>query len=211
MKSLLILFLFTTVGCLGPVKELYPADEEKRLVSVYIISHGWHAGIAVEKSAIIHHLPNHQEIPDSRYLKFGWGDEKYYTNQNAGFWLMLRAAILPTRSVIHVVGIDIPVERYFSGSKVIKIQVSQEGADNLGMFVEKRFRRNSSGEVEVAAEGLYNNSIFFRANGRYYLPKTSNIWTARALRQTGYPITPIYSFTSGNVVQQAKKDGDKIQ
>jgi uncharacterized protein (TIGR02117 family) len=211
MKGLLILLLIATAGCLGPVKELYPADEERRPVSVYIISHGWHAGIAIEKSAIEEYLPNHQEMPDSRYLKFGWGDERYYSDQEAGFWLMLRAAILPTRSVIHVVGIDIPPERYFSGSKVIRVQVSQDGADHLGMFVEKRFRRNSAGEVEVAANGLYSNSIFFRANGRYYLPKTSNIWTARALRQTGYPITPIYAFTSGNVVKQAKRDGTEIQ
>jgi uncharacterized protein (TIGR02117 family) len=210
MKLTLILALFLLSGCLGPVKELYPDNEEQRPVAVYIVSHGWHAGIAIESSAIKAILPEHPEMPEARYLKFGWGDGRYYMDSEAGFWLMIRAALLPTRSVLHVVGVDIPVERYFSGSKVIKIQVSEEGAKKMGEFIEKRFRKNSSGEVEFETAGLYTNSSFFRATGRYYLPKTSNVWTARALRQTGYPITPIYSFTSGNVVRQARKDGIEV-
>lgn len=211
MKGLLLLIFFFTTGCLSPVKELYPDDESERTVSVYIVSHGWHAGIAIEASAIEEYLPPHPDMPSAKFLKFGWGDGRYYTDSEAGFWLMMRAALLPTRSVIHVVGIDLPVERYFSGSKVIQIKVSAEGAKKMGEFVEERFRRDEYGEIVLEADGLYTNSVFFQATGRYYLPKTSNIWTARALRQTGYPITPIYSFTSGNVVQQAKRDGIEIQ
>jgi len=211
MKGFLLLILIIASGCLSPVKELYPEDENERPVTVYIVSHGWHAGIAIEASAIEEYLPPHPDMPSARYLKFGWGDGRYYTDSEAGFWLMMRAALLPTRSVIHVVGIDIPVERYFSGSKIIQIKVSEEGAKKMGEFVENRFRRDENDKVVLEADGLYTNSVFFQATGRYYLPKTSNIWTARALRQTGYPITPIYSFTSGNVVQQAKRDGVEIQ
>jgi uncharacterized protein (TIGR02117 family) len=211
MKGLLLLILLIATGCLSPVKELYPEDESERPVSVYIVSHGWHAGIAIEASAIEEYLPSHPDMPSARFLKFGWGDGRYYTDSEAGFWLMMRAALLPTRSVIHVVGIDIPVERYFSGSNIVQIKVSEEGAKKMGEFVEKRFRKDNNGDFIFAADGLYTNSVFFQATGRYYLPKTSNIWTARALRQTGYPITPIYSFTSGNVVQQAKRDGVEIQ
>lgn len=211
MKGFLLLILIIASGCLSPVKELYPEDENERPITVYIVSHGWHAGIAIEASAIEEYLPPHPDMPSARYLKFGWGDGRYYTDSEAGFWLMMRAALLPTRSVIHVVGIDIPVERYFSGSKIIQIKVSEEGAKKMGEFVENRFRRDENDKVVLEADGLYTNSVFFQATGRYYLPKTSNIWTARALRQTGYPITPIYSFTSGNVVQQAKRDGVEIQ
>lgn len=208
---LLLLTVLVLSGCLGPVKELYPEDEGQRPIAVYIVSHGWHAGIAIEASAIRDHLPVHPDMPSAEYLKFGWGDGRYYPDTDAGFWLMLRGALLPTRSVIHVVGIDIPVERYFSRSKVIKIQVSEEGAEEMGKFVAKRFRLDSDGEARVAADGLYRNSIFYEATGRYYLPKTSNVWTARALRQTGYPITPVYSLTSGNVVKQARKEGVVVQ
>ncbi len=210
LRFLLPIVVFLS-GCLGPVRDLYPEDESDRPVTVYIVSHGWHAGIAIESEAIIDYLPDHPDIPQARYLKFGWGDGRYYTDTEAGFWLMLRAALLPTRSVLHIVGIDISMENYFTGSQIIEIKVSEEGARKMGEFVERRFRRNSDGEVIYAADGLYTNSVFFEARGRYYLPKTSNVWTARALRQTGYPITPIYSLTSGNVVQQARKDGRVIR
>jgi uncharacterized protein (TIGR02117 family) len=205
------IFLIFISGCLGPVKELYPEDPEERPVPVYLVSHGWHVGIAIEKSYIEHQLPEHAEMPQAAYLKFGWGDRRYYTDSDAGFWLMMRAALLPTRSVIHVVGIDMPVERYFSASRTVKVQVTEQGAQKMGEFIADRFRKNSDGTVLFAADGLYANSSFFEANGRYYLPKTSNRWTARALRQTGFPITTFYSFTSGNVIQQARKDGELIQ
>ena len=207
----LLLFLLFTSGCLSPVSELYPDDPELRPVSVYVISHGWHVGIAVESAAIQRQLPEHEQIPQTEWLKFGWGDGRYYTDSDAGFWLAVRAALLPTRSVIHVVGIDIPVDRYFPGSTIVEIKVTEEGAEEMGKFIADRFRLDDEGSPRFISDGLYGNSYFFEATGRYYLPKTSNTWTARALRQTGYPITPIYSLTSGNVIQQARKDGNVIQ
>ncbi|MEX0944987.1 MAG: DUF2459 domain-containing protein [Balneolaceae bacterium] len=197
-------------GCLGPVTDLYPDNIDERPIPVYVVSHGWHVGIAIEKVYIAHLLPNHPEMPNSKILKFGWGDNKYYPESDAGFGLMLRAGLLPTRSVIHVVGIDIPIERYFSASRVVQIQISEKGAEKLGEFIADRFQLNNEGMAQIAAEGLYTNSIFFKANGLYFLPKTSNTWTARALRKTGYPITPFYSLTSGNVIKQAREEGRMI-
>ena len=97
------------------------------------------------------------------------------------------------------------------GSDIIKVQITQLGADKFAEFVNDRFRLDEDGNVQFNSEGLYTNSSFFEATGRYYLPKTSNTWTARALRRTGYPITPFYSMTSGNVIQQARKDGEIIR
>ncbi|MCC5904599.1 MAG: DUF2459 domain-containing protein [Balneolaceae bacterium] len=211
IRLLIPISLIFICGCLGPVKDLYPEDPEKRPVPVYLVGHGWHVGIAIEKIYIEHLLPEHPDIPQSTFLKFGWGDGRYYTDSEAGFWLMMRAAVLPTRSVIHVVGIDMPVERYFYASRIVRVKVSEQGAEKLGEFVADRFRRDSDGEVIYAADGLYSNSSFYEANGRYYLPKTSNTWTARALRQTGFPITPTYSLTSGNVIQQARKEGELLE
>lgn len=208
--TLLPILLFFT-GCLSPIQELYPQDELERPVPVYIVSHGWHAGIAIESEYIEHLLPDHPKMPKARFLKFGWGDQRYYSESDAGFGLMMRAALLPTRSVLHVVATDLPIDRYFVASRVVRLQITPEGAEQLGLFISDRFRKDENGNVQVVADGLYSNSQFFAATGRYYLPKTSNTWTARALRQTGYPITPIYSLTSGNVIKQALKEGNSLQ
>lgn len=204
-------YILLISGCLGPVKELYPEDIDERPVPVYVVSHGWHVGIAIESEYIKHLLPEHPEIPETKILKFGWGDNRYYTDADAGFGLMMRAALLPTRSVIHVVGMNIPIENYFGASRVVRVQVTHEGAEEMGRFIADRFRTDRDGKIQFASEGLYANSTFFNARGFYYVPKTSNTWTARALRKTGYPITPFYAVTSGNVIQQARKDGELIR
>ncbi len=210
MKKWSIILLFFLLGCAGPVHHLYPDEESKRPIPVYIISHGWHVGVAVESAYINRHLPRHEKIPRTQYLKFGWGDRSYYPNSTAGFSLMLRAAFIPTRSVLHVVGIDRPVDQYFPSSTVVKVMVTEQGASQMGRFIADQFER-TNGTIQVAADGLYPNSTFFEAKGRYYFPKTSNKWTARALRETGYPISPFYAVTSGNVIRQASERGEVIQ
>lgn len=198
-------------GCLGPVAELYPEDENLRPVSVYVVSHGWHVGIAVEAGAVREILPDHPEIPQTRILKFGWGDAKYYPHPSPGAGLLVRAGLLPTRSVLHVVGTDIPLESYFTNSDIIEIKVTEEGAERMADFITTYFKRNREGEVIYQERGLYSQSAFFEANGLYFLPNTSNRWTAKALRQTGFPITPFYSVTAGNVIRQAREHGKRIQ
>lgn len=210
MKKWLILTTLFFNTCAGPVHQLYPDAESERTIPVYVISHGWHVGLAVESMHIRDHLPPHDKIPGTRYLMFGWGDRSYYPNTDAGTWLMLRAALIPTSSVIHVVGINQPVTSYFPASTIVKVMVSKKGADQMGNYIAEQFQI-TNGTVQVAADGLYPNSTFFEAKERYYFPKTSNKWTAKVLRQTGYPITPFYSITSGNVVKQAAKHGEVIQ
>ena len=215
MKLKIPLFLLFTAfifaGCLNPVRNLYPADPDLREVPVYVVSHGWHAGFAIESKYILNQIPEHSELPDTKFLKFGWGDARYYSNPEAGFWIMMRAAILPTKSAIHVVGFDIPVEMYFPGSKVVEIKITQEGATELGTFIDQTIKKDKNGNPIYYAEGLYRNSVFLEAEKSYIFPRTSNKWTAKAIRKTGYPISPFYAFTSGNVIKQVSEDGVLLQ
>ena len=215
MKLKIPLFLLFTAfifaGCLNPVRNLYPADPDLREVPVYVVSHGWHAGFAIESKYILNQIPEHSELPDTKFLKFGWGDARYYSNPEAGFWIMMRAAILPTKSAIHVVGFDIPVEMYFPGSKVVEIKITQEGATELGTFIDQTIKKDKNGNPIYYSEGLYRNSVFLEAEKSYIFPRTSNKWTAKAIRKTGYPISPFYAFTSGNVIKQVSEDGVLLQ
>lgn len=211
MKNLfhLLLILFLT-GCLGPVQDLYPDDESLRPVPLYIISHGWHTGIAMEKDLIWKQLPPGDRLPDGNYLMFEWGDARYFPHEDPGFGLLLRAALLPTSSVIHVTGLFSRPGQAFPNSRVVQIKVTKEGLHELGEFISDQFRKDKEKHIIFADEGLYRNSIFFEADRLYFFPRTSNIWTARALRKTGYPITPFWALTSGNIIKQSKKDGNEL-
>jgi len=210
MKNLLISALFLFTACSGAITELYPEEKSERNVPVFIVNHGWHVAIAIESSYIKPHLPQPDQYPDAKYLMFGWGDRCYYTNRNAGTWLMLRAAIFPTESVLHVAGVNRPLDQYFRSSTIVRIMISTQGADQMSKYIANQFRI-TDGALTVAADGLYPNSIFFEAKGSYYFPKTSNNWTARVLRKSGFPISTFYSITSGNVVKQAARHGEVIQ
>lgn len=177
LAAMLILINFLA-GCMGPIKELYPDNPELRTITVYIINHGFHADIAIERSVIGQLLPHHEKITHSQWLKFGWGDSKYYTNPDAGLWLGLRAVLIPTGSVLHIVGFDMPAEDYFPTAKIIKVRVTREGAEEMGKFIATHFRLDNHNRPRFRTEGLYNNSAFFEATGLYHLPKSSNAWIA---------------------------------
>lgn len=208
---LIICIGFSLSGCLKPVQDLYPENPQERTVPVYIVSHGWHAGIAIESAYIDDYLPSHPEMPVTQFLMFGWGDARYFSDPDAGALVLLSAALFPTKSALHIVGFDRRVESYFPGSSVIKIYVTEQGAARMGRFISDYIKTDSDGEPVYYAPGLYSNSLFFESNRYYILPRTSNRWTARALRATGYPISPFYAITSGNVLHQSKKEGEVIQ
>lgn len=208
---LLTLILLLTSGCNSPISQLYPVDPTVRSLPVFIISHGWHTGIAIRKVHLGQHLPKHPRMPQTTYLMFGWGDGNYYPHPDPGTGLLLRAALLPTESVLHVVGFNNSADQYFPSSRIIKVMIHKKGAENLAMFISNHFVLDESGNAVFATEGLYQNSAFFKAKPYYFFPRTSNRWVAQALRRTGYPIAPFFAITSGNVMKQASKYGEVIQ
>ncbi|MEX1211335.1 MAG: DUF2459 domain-containing protein [Balneolaceae bacterium] len=205
------LFALLLTGCLGAVKDLYPEERAKRPYPVWVMSVGWHTAIVIESEYIESMVPLQEHLAPSRYYKVGWGDGRYYPSEDPGGGLLLRAALWPTRSVLHVTGLNQPPEEVFPGSEIILVHVSEEGVERIAEFIRDRFRRNDEGVIKVVADGLYANALFFDARGRYYLPKTSNHWTARALRQSGVPVTPIYAFTAGNLMRQSRTFGEVLK
>lgn len=206
-----LLLLLALTGCLSPVAGLYSEKKEQRPNKVYVVKLGWHVGIAFKGIHLREKLPGHDRLPETGFLLVGWGDNRYYPAERVGVGLFMRAAFLPTGSVIHVVGFDQEVESYFVDSDVVRVQLSERGVEQMSAYLAQQFRRSEDGSLEYAADGLYGNSAFFKAKGLYFFPRTSNWWAARLLRKSGYPITPVYAITSGNVIRQAGKEGEVIR
>jgi uncharacterized protein (TIGR02117 family) len=208
MRKLILIFsLLLLSACNSQDEKLYPDDLNKRSVPIYVISHGWHTGIAVGEDYIRDQLPKNSRVPDGSYLMFEWGDGKYFPHNDPGIGLLLRAALLPTSSVIQITGINSRPDFSFPNSTVVQIDITPEGARMMSEFIEDQFCKSPDEQLIFTENGLYPNSTFFEARRLYFFPRTSNMWTAQALQQTGYPISPVLALTAGNVMKQAGRGG----
>ncbi len=162
---------------------------------IYLVSHGWHAGIVLERAAIpAGLLPEQADFPGARYLEIGWGDRDYYTRADPHAGILLKAGLWPTASVLHVVGFSEPVTKTFPHSEVIRIDLGRQGFVSLCQHLDNRFARDS-GSAAALQSGLYGQSRFYLARDTYHLFNTCNVWTARALRTAGCPVTPAFNIT----------------
>ncbi len=156
----------------------------------YVVSHGWHTGLIVDRRDLIERVPElGTDFGGVKYLEVGWGDQRFYQTQTVKFGLALRAVLFPTSSVLHIVEVPVSPRRYFSGSEVVEVSVPQTGYRKLLDFVAGSFSRTSSNDVMKLGHGLYGKSRFYHAVGRFHAFNTCNTWVAKAIGETGYPIS----------------------
>jgi uncharacterized protein (TIGR02117 family) len=208
MAVLSFLISLASLACAGPIENLYPPRESEPSGSVYLVSHGWHAGIVIKREDIPSDVwPENEDFPDAEYLEVGWGDQDYYQAPGFNLWIALKAAFWPTPSVLHIVGFNGPIESYFPESDIIELKLSQRGFKQLCGYIQNSYARDDSGKTIRLGPGLYGDSAFYLSNEKFYLFKTCNVWTAKAIRSAGCPITPFYAITVENLMFQARKFG----
>lgn len=202
------IFLLT---CLGPKEGLYPPPDHQYSKSIHVINLGWHSGVIFKRDNIDPVLwPAIQDFPDAEYIEVGWGDADFYQAEENTVWQGAKALFWPTSSVLHVVGMKRPPTEYFPGYQIIKIVLSDSGYNNLTRFMQDSYARDDSGAVIPIGRGLYGDSRFYQANGKYLFANNCNNWIAKGIRQAGCPITPAYGCTSGNVFYQLRKFGEDV-
>ena len=145
------------------------------------------------------------------FVELGWGDEGFYRAKKITFPLVLKAAFWPTPSVMHVAGFRGFVKRFYKVSDIVEIGLSDDEFDRMCRFISSAFARDESGKSNSLGPGIYGESLFYRANGRYYVPKTCNIWTAKALKSAGCPVIPQVATTAGNLISQSRRFGTVLQ
>lgn len=180
--------------------------------SVYLVNHGWHTGIVVQRDNIPDDIwPEQDDFPGVIYIEVGWGDEDFYQAPKVTLGLVLKAAFQSTSSVLHVTGFTLPVPLYFPDSDILEIPLSQAGFERLCTFIHATYKREATPHALPLGRGLYGTSRFYRANGTYHLFNTCNNWTAKALKAAGCPIVPWQAMTAENVMRQASRFGKVIR
>ena len=202
------LLLALVAGCAGPVQGLYPPGAGEPIRPIYVINHGWHTGIAVRRADIPEGVwPQHRDLRASEYVEVGWGNRDFYLAPEGTVWLALKAAVWPAPGVLHVVGFDGPVERFFGGREIVQVLVSDRGFHQLAVGIQDAYAKDDAGTPIVVGPGQYANSRFYVAREKYYLLKTCNTWTVTALRAAGLPVVPLSAVTAAGAIGEARRFG----
>jgi uncharacterized protein (TIGR02117 family) len=197
-------------ACAAPVHgpgRAYPQDGPA--VAVHLVVHEWHTGIAIRRADIPAGIwPESRDFPQAEYLEVGWGDRDFYQGREQGPWGMLRAALWPTPSVLHVAGVQGRLPQTFPASEIVQLTLPAEGFQALLRHVHDAFQRAGAAAAAPLGPGLYGDSRFYPARESFHLFRTCNVWTARALQAAGLPVRD--AITKEGLMTQARALGKPI-
>lgn len=205
MKPLhLVVFacLLGSVGCASsPPPRTLGADH-----TIYLVSHGWHAGIVVPwRGETARAWPAGLHLGRARYVEVGWGERDFYPAAEFRLGGALKALFWRNESVLHLVAFDEPVERYFAASERVALRLSVEEYARLVAAIGASFERDKNGRAQVLGAGLYGDSRFYLSRETYHLFRTCNVWSARALRAAGLRFYPAGALSTTALLNQARR------
>ncbi len=205
LTSLIILSIALLTGCTKSIGEFYPPDPGRTdNKTVYVVNHGIHTGIVVPKQDAVSYMHSFNDFKHARYLEIGWGDETYYQTDPNTLWMGIRALFWPTDSVIHVAAFQTDPVTYFHNKEVVPLKLSQAGFIRMVKVIYDSFALNQQGQPIKLGKGLYGTSKFYRAEGSFHLFNNCNVWSAKAIRSSGFPLNIFSVFTSDNIMYQLK-------
>lgn len=202
-ELLAVLILLVGVsGCTGTEARKAPPDTGNG-PNIYVISHGWHTGIAIpaDNAMQLGFLAKHFDTP-ARWYEIGWGDREFYQAEEITPGLTLRAGLWPTDTILHITSLPEPPDTYFTGSRVIGLSIDKAGLQRLTAAMADYFEYDSNSGLQVSGDGLYGDSLFFKATGRFHAFNTCNTWTARMLNRAGVPIRTFMTLHADSVMSQ---------
>ncbi|MGI9333485.1 MAG: DUF2459 domain-containing protein, partial [Gammaproteobacteria bacterium] len=163
----------------------------------YVVSHGRHTGVAVQRADLVAALPGlSRDFGEGRWLELGWGDEAFYRDPDAGLGLALRAVLVPTKSVVHVVALKKDPPLAFPKAELVRVEVSAHGYDELVEYLAASFATSKAGQPVNLGPGLYGASRFYAARGQFHATNTCNTWSARAVAASGYSLEDVTVVTA---------------
>ncbi len=181
--------------------------------AIHVFSYGWHSGIVLDYASIPAQYKAYFALwRKHRWIEISWGDDLFFRNQNPWLdWpLAIRAIAWPTKSVLHVVGFDISLRHRYMLSALQTFYISDKNYVSLIRFIVSFFQTDGTHPFAVIARGLYGDSYFLKSKGIYIFPWTCNVWTARALKKAGFPLTPVLYQIPGILMQVLREHGRKF-
>jgi uncharacterized protein (TIGR02117 family) len=157
---------------------------------LYILGHGWHTGIVVNRSDLVELVPSlAPDLPAFEHLEIGWGDEAFYQAQRGTLGLALRALFQSQSSALQVVPFSGPPHQHFPQSAMVELCADENAYRAVVSFVARSFMLDQDNRVIRLGRSQYGSGWFYRAEGAFSARNTCNTWVAKALAQAGYPVS----------------------
>ena len=174
---------------------------------IHVVSNGWHTAIVIPAPALFATgtLPEAADFSDAPFLEFGWGDRIYYPAKKKTLGRTLSAALIATPAVMHMAALQVPPKDDGSGLKMISVELTEAGFLRLVQALAAEFERPTGGRAKPVSRGLYSDSHFYRAHGKFHLFNTCNTWTARMLRASGVAISSSGIMTADRLMTRLKE------
>ncbi len=162
---------------LGACAQQPPCEPTRTL---YVVSHGWHSGIVVERADLVSRVPAlAADIGREGHVEIGWGEERFYQAPEATLAMALRAVLWRNASVLHVVAFTEAPRRYFAQSEVVEVRTDEPGYAAVLDFIAATFRPG----LKRLGPSRYGKGWFYPAEGSFHLFNTCNRWVAEALQK----------------------------
>jgi hypothetical protein len=89
-----LIIILTLETCRTSGNELHPVNNIDSAKIIYLVNHGWHAGIVLKWTDIPAPLwPESKDFSNARYLEVGWGDKEYYQTPTPHFGIAIKAIL----------------------------------------------------------------------------------------------------------------------
>jgi uncharacterized protein (TIGR02117 family) len=200
-----LLLICARPGCATDGACLDDSTPPELVRSIYIVERGWHTGIAIAAAD----WPNRDwsllaQFSDSDYLEFGWGDERFYQAESETVWLGIRAALWPTSSVIHVIGVRSPIVENIDADEIVEVRVSADGLRRMAEAIEREFTERTPTATPVSLSLAPKPNHFYSAKRKFFFPQMCNWWIASRLEEAGCPIQPRTVVTATRILREAR-------
>lgn len=203
---LLVPFVSALAGCAAGKKWNYLPATRGEERSIYVVAHGWHAGIALSSEDLGGELEFVREyLRPGHYYEFGWGEADFYQADKVTPAIFLKAVFWRNPSVMHVFSMPGTPPEQYKGGEVVELKLSEAGLKHLKDKLRSSFKLDAARRPYPLKVGPQGEDRFFKAEGYYFIAHTCNTWTARALESGGVPMDTVFTLRSASVMRQVKK------
>lgn len=181
-----MLLLCAASGCATSPATHTPTPQAEG-ASLFVVKRGWHIDIGVAVQELAPPLRAVQaQMPQARYLLFGFGDRRYLTARSKRLDALL-AALRPGAALILLTALPGTPQDAFGASavRVLRLDVPQMQA--VQTFIWQTLAHADALPVRVQP-GPYSGSVYLAAQPRYSGLHTCNSWAAEALHAAGLPV-----------------------